>query len=239
MSDEKTYQMNVNIGKRVRHYLIFFVVLILLLIWREELVELVTTIISGDRETAEISKEIIKSIIIFIGGVILIILNLGRDIDLHNLIDRKIFHVRKKAGEIIHDYMIEAATSVNAVNDIGFENMKNKKKEVMYLFYHFVNEQEVLRDLAFTYWEQYFVNIYIIVFSIIGFVISSILIIIKGEFDLIIPITFAAFAFLVYLRTRFSLLKKIYDLPRQQIEEIKTSQSSELKQEVEKRFLNE
>lgn len=235
MSDEKTSQMNVNIGKRVRNYAIVFVILILFLIWGNDIASLLAKSLSTQKDESEAAQKIIASIITAIGGLVAIVLNLGRDIDLHNFIDRKVFGVRHKTGDIIHNKMIEAAQRVGAPS---WRNMQGKRKEVSYLFYHFVNDQEVLRDLAFTYWEQYFVNIYVFCFAFTGFVISSTLVLLRWRFDLAIaaPISFLLILVAIGLSTRSSLVRKIYDLPVQQIEEIRTGHADALKDEVEKRF---
>jgi hypothetical protein len=235
MSDEKAYIMTENIGKRVRCYIIFFVILILFLIWGDSIIALITQSISGGKDESELARKIIASVITGIGALALIFINLGRDINLHNFIDGAFFKVRKRTDQIIHERMIEAARAVGAR---GWQNMEAQPKEVGYLFYHFVNEQTVLRSLAFTYWEQYFVNIYVICFAFVGFVISSFIALAGWRFDFTV---FSSFAFLVVLigvglSTRLSLIKKIYDLPNQQIEEIRSTKLTELKDEVEKRF---
>lgn len=227
--------MNINIGKRVRTYLIFFGSLILLMIWGGEISALIRAILTGDKEASDISRKVISSIVTAVGAVALIILNLGRDLDLHNWLDSKIFHVREKTGKIIHQHMIKAAESVNAV---GYQNMGEKKKQVMYLFYHFANEQPVLRDLAFTYWEQYFVNIYIIVLSSLAFMGSSGIVAFQRKIEItsFIPLMFVVIGLAVGFRTRYSLVKKIYNLPKQQVEEMRSSKQNELKTEVKARF---
>jgi hypothetical protein len=234
MSEEKTSHMNINIGKRVRNYLIFFAIIILLQ-WAEDVTDLIRASLVADEEISKISKMPISSILTAIGSIALIILNFGRDIDLHNFLDNKLFHVREKTGKIIHQHMINAAQSVNA---IGYQNMDNMKKDVVYLFYHFANEHKVLRDLAFTYWEQYFVNIYIIVFSSLAFICSLTIMIFQWKIEItsFIPLVFLLIALAVGLRTRYSLIKKIYDLPKQQIAEIRSSKSNEFKSEVQARF---
>src|SRR5712692_3229075 len=116
--------------------------------------------------------------------------------------------------------------------------MQNKKKEVQYLFYHFANEQDALRSLAFTYWEQYFVNIYVICFALLGFVTSVLLALLRWKLDFTIfsTVVFLVILAAVALSTRYSLVKKLYDLPIQQIEEIRSSKGDELKAEVRQRF---
>lgn len=229
--------MGVNIGKRVRNYLIFFAILLLLQIWYEELIRSITSSLKNEIPPDTL-KNIITSIVTIISATVLIILNFGRDIDLHNLLDKKLFHVRTRTDKIIRQEMIEAAVSVHAN---GYENMSNvnRQQDVIYLFYHFVNEQEALRALAFTYWEQYFVNLYIIVFSILGFLCSFGITLIRWKLNwiaFITPLMFLCIGVSIGLQTRSSLIKKLYDIPRQQIQEIKSSKSAELKKEVKARF---
>lgn len=234
MSDEKASQMSVNIGKRVRLYVILFVVLILLVIWGNTLLSLVQRTISG-KQKPEFVREIGASMVAVISAAALIVVNLGRDIDLHNYADRTFFGVREKTDEIIHTKMIEAARDVGAAS---WQNMQDKKKEVRYLFYHFINEQITLRALAFTYFEHYFSNIYVICFSIVGFIISLLIVLFRWQLDLtiLLPTLFLLIFVAISLSTYYSLVKKIYDLPIQQIEEIRATKPAELKRQVEQRF---
>lgn len=235
MPDEKTTEMNINIGKRVRNYILFFAVLLLILIWGNDIASLVRTSISPDKTKSEAAQKIIASIITAIGAVAAMLLNLGRDIDLHNLLDAAIFKVRHKTGIVIYTRMIEAAQNVGAAN---WRNMQDRKKEVMYLFYHFANGQTVLRDLAFTYWEQYFVNIYVVCIAFVGFIISSAIAIMRWKFDIgiVAPLAFLMILLIIGITTKAFLVRKIYDLPAQQIEEMRTSKADELRQEVDTRF---
>jgi hypothetical protein len=237
MADEEpAAKMSANIGKRVRSYMVFFIILILLLIWGNTIVGLVTATISGKNDQAELAQKVIASVITAIGGLALIVINLGRDINLHNIVDKVFFKVRRKTDEIIRAEMVNAAEAVQAN---GVWNMKNKPAEVSRLFYHFANQQEALRNLAFTYWEQYFVNIYVLCFAFTGFVISAIIVFLRHKFDFTVlsPVVFAAILIAVGLSTRYSLLKRIYDLPVQQVDEIKSSNAAELKAQVQSRFL--
>ncbi len=235
MTDEKASQMAENIGKRVKYYVILFAILILFLIWGNTIVGMVTKSILGAKEEAELVQKIIASVITAIGALALVLVNLGRDIDLHNVIDRHLFKVRSTTNTLIHNTMIEAAESVKAN---GWRNMPGKPTEVLYLFYHFANEQTTLRSLAFTYWEQYFVNIYILCLSSVGLLISGLIVLFrwKLDFTLFSPILFLIIVLAIGLSTRYSLLSKIYSLPVQQIEEMRNSKAAELKMEVERRF---
>ena len=235
MSDEKTSQLNINIGKRVRYYVIYFVIVILFLIWGNDIINLITASLAIDSQKSGWAQQLIASLITALGAGALLILNLGRDIDLHNNIDKAFFHVRHNTGTIIQREMKNAAQRVGAN---GWRKMENNQPEVMRLFYHFVNNQEVLRSLAFTYWEQYFVNIYIIFFGTIGFLISLVVVLIRWRLDVITfaPLVFLLIVGLVAASTRYSLIPKMYSLPIQQIEDIYNSNSDEFKKQVEARF---
>jgi len=235
MPEEQASQMGVGIGKRVRNYLVFFTGLVLILIWGNDILALVVKSVVGSKDEAELAYKVITSAITAIAGLAAMLLNIGRDINLHNILDDAIYHVRARTGAIIHTGMTDAARKAGAE---GWQNMSGKKKEVMFLFYHFANEQTVLRDLAFTYWEQYFVNVYVISFGALGFVLSSIVVGLRGKLDVpaMIPLVFLFIAAVVGLSTKFSLIPKIYNLPVQQIEEITSSRADELRSEVKARF---
>ena len=235
MSSEKASQMGVSIGKRVRYYLIFFTILVLFLIWGNDILALVIESVTGSKDESELARKVITSVITVIGGLAVILLNIGRDINLHNFLDKVIYRVRPEVDEIIYTEMIDAAKRVGAD---GWQSMSDKRQQVMFLFYHFVNEQTVLRDLAFTYWEQYFVNIYVISFSFVGFVLSSAIVALRWKLDVsvMIPLVFLFIAIIVFLSTKYSLAPKMYNHPVQQIEEIINSKADELRAEVKARF---
>jgi hypothetical protein len=131
--------------------------------------------------------------------------------------------------------MIKGAQKIDAD---GWENMNKSASEVRRLFYHFVNEQEKLRALAFTYWEQYFVNIYILAFGALCFLISAVCALLRWKLDFIAfaPLIFLFVVSIVAVSTRYSLIPKIYDLPIQQIQEICNSHTEEFKEQVKARF---
>jgi ABC-type microcin C transport system permease subunit YejB len=116
--------------------------------------------------------------------------------------------------------------------------MRAKPEEVLKLFYHFVNRQDVLRGLAFTYWEQYFVNLYQFVIFATGFLVSLVFAINRGHWDWIVvfPTLFALLTLGYGLSTHFWLRKKLFDLPVQQIAEVKASSWDELKTQLKARF---
>jgi ABC-type siderophore export system fused ATPase/permease subunit len=234
MSPEPTSEMNANIVKRVRNYLILFVSLTLLNIWGDKIVEIIMKNID-DKDKAELTNLIVKSIIAILTGLIMFLLTLGRDLDLHNIIDKLVFRVRKRTDEIILREMIKSGETVEARN---VANMNGKDKEVIYLFYHFINKQDVLKALAFTYWENYFVNIYIGLFSAIFFIITTIISLIRWKLDIFaaFPLFFLFLLIVIFLSTKYSLLKKIYDLPIQPIKEILSNEANELRKQIETRF---
>jgi hypothetical protein len=236
MSDEKASQMNISIGKRVRWYVVYFTLLILTLLWGNEALKLASSSLAINTQQSELRLRIAESVFTALLAAASFLLNLGRDIDLHNLLDSTFFHVRRRTGQIIEHELIQAAQSVGAN---GWVNMKGKQRELMHLFYHFVNAQTELRALAFTYWEQYFVNLYVICLGSLGCLISLSFVLIRRRFD-VAPVVFAVFLFIttaVAASTRYRLVRKIYDLPVQQVNEMLSGQNAvALKAEVETRF---
>ena len=236
MSSEKLADMNSNISKRVKFYLIAFTLIFITIFWSDYLVKLITESVT-DKDKAELTSKIISSSIIIVTSIILFLLTLGRDLDLHNFLDSKVFKAREKTANIIHTNIIEAADSIGFKDS---EKMRNQWTEVSNLFYHFVNDQKVLRDLAFTYWEQYFVNIYVITSSTVFFTISLIIVIYRYKFDfsVSIPIIYLIVGLAIELYTKKKLIEKLYRLPVQQINEIKNVNKREFIEQLNNRFGN-
>jgi hypothetical protein len=232
---EKTSTMSLNIGKRVRYYIVLFTIVIVCIIWGNEIWKFITTSLETDPREFDLLQKIGATFVTVVGGAVLVFLNFGRDINLHNLIDTVFFHVRDNTNRIIQQEMIDR---VKRYEMDEWEKMKDNQEEVTRLFYHFVNEQEALRSLAFTYWEQYFVNIYIIFFGTISFIVSLILVIMRWKFDWITfsPLIFLFIISVVALSTYYSLKPKLYALPVQQTAEFCSSHSDEFRQQVKARF---
>lgn len=237
MSDELAAQMNKNIVKRVRYWVCATTIMLLVAIWSDLLTPLVETGIWGTVHQATVVLRIVQSTLAVVAAVAIAIVTVSRDVDLHNWIDNHLWKVRVSTGRIICQEMVDAAMSVRASN---WMNMKGKDKEIMNLFYHFVNEQTVLRPLAFTYWEQYFVNLHVICLTCVGAVCAFTIELWRRHIGvgIIVALIFAAICTLYTLTTRYNLVKKMQELPVQQIGEIKNSQARELKTEVENRFGN-
>jgi hypothetical protein len=235
MAKEKSYEMNENIAKRVKPYLILYIIIILVLIWGDELYKTVMQSITITKESFDLSKEFTLTIWMIVVTIAMMLMNFGRDIQFHGFIDNKIFKVRMKTGKIIEENMIKAGKSVGAR---CANQMVGNWKETQNIFYHFVNDQTVLRDLSFTYWEQYFINIYVVFFGVISLIGSIVYLLVRHKFDfmIFIPTIILIIVIAFLLSTKFSLVKKIYALPEQQIEEIKVTKGEELKNEIEKRF---
>lgn len=235
MGNEKSYEMDKGIAGRVKQYMILFTALFLILLWGEEIYKLLIKSINGNKDQAELSIKIITSIIAIITAGSAMLLNIGRDIKFHYFIDDKLFRVRNKTCDIIINEIIKAGRKVGAQN---VNSMIGEKEKVMHLFYHFINEQNVLRDISFTYWENYFVNIYAMFLGLIFFLGSTVYLCIRMKLDYLvfIPCIYLLIVFLIGLSTFLSLVKRIYALPVQQIEEIRTSKAMELNDEISSRF---
>lgn len=236
MSD-KASQMNINIGKRVRTYLIVIGFILVFMIWGDFIIKTLLVSLSGSAEDRALLEMITKSLIV-VGGVILtLVLNIGRDIDLHNLLDSKIFGLREETHRVILENLENAARDVGAEK---WDAIRQNPSMASRIFYHFANkeDQKVLRGLAFTYWEQYFVNIYIVVLSLTAALIGSLFIFSSSVrlWLIFLPILLVVLAIIFAVRTFGSLKRKILDLPAQQIEEIKATHPKELKDQIDLRF---
>ena len=233
MAAEKTLEMNEHIMRRVRLYVIVYAATLVLLLWGRDLLTAAQRL--KDREQIDVAKSLAGPVVTALGAIVLVLLNLGRDWDLHNLLDRWIFGIRDKTDRVIQTQMIGAAQDVGAP---ALQRMESDPKGVRYVFYHFVNEQETLRALAFTYWEQYFVNLYNIVLCGLGLVISA-TVAVARQFSWLgfaAPTIFLLVGAFTLLSTFRSLAHKIYDLPVQQVAEIRHSKQDEFVQEIECRF---
>jgi hypothetical protein len=171
MSNDLSYLMAENIQKRIKTNLILFFILVLIGIWAEPIIAYIMGDISYTKENISNKSYIIKTFYTGIGYIVIFVLNLFRDINLHVLLDAKVLGIRKITGNIIINEMLKASKKVKAKN---YNSMITNKEKVMYIFYHFINNQVTLRQLAFTYWEQYYVNIYTISIGIISLIILSI-----------------------------------------------------------------
>jgi len=233
MAAEKTQEMNEHITRRVRLYVIVYAALLILLLWGNELFTAAQRL--KDKEQIEFAKTLVEPAVAAVGAIVLVLLSLGRDWDLHNVLDRWIFGIRDKTDQVIQHEMIGAARDVGAP---GWDRMGSDPRGVRYLFYHFVNEQETLRALAFTYWEQYFVNLYNIVLCGLGLAISVTVAVVRGYgwLGFAAPAIFLFVGAFALLSTLRSLAHKICDLPVQQVAEIRYSKQDEFVQEIERRF---
>lgn len=234
MTDDKLDKMNISIGKRIRTYLIFYTLLIVVFLWGKNLIGLLNRQ-DIDLKDSEIISKVVVTIFTFLGNSIMVILNLGRDIDLHNFIDKSFFKVREKTGNIICEKMKETIREL-VQRDVILND--SNKDDLFSIFYHFVNDQPVLRSLAFTYWEQYFVNIYMVVISVCYSFFSIIVIVLRyktDEFSLI-PAIFIIIGIVIALYTKYGLLPKIYNLPNKNISQIINSSKVEFIRLVNQKF---
>jgi hypothetical protein len=234
MAAEKTQEMNEHIAQRVRGYVISYSAIFVLLLWGNRLLAAALNVLKN-RDQSDLAKTLAAPAVAALGGVVIFLLNLGRDWDLHNVLDSRLFGVRRETDQRIQTAMVEAARGVNAA---GSDRMERDPRKVLHLFYHFVNDQEPLRSLAFTYWEQYFVNLYTSVLCGIGLAGSVTISVVRwhGWSGPVASATFLVLGATTLLRTFRSLVGKIYDLPVQQVDEIRHSKLEEFKLEVERRF---
>jgi hypothetical protein len=164
--------------------------------------------------------------------------SIARDVELHKSIDEITIGVRSKTEDII---VCEMKDSVNEVLGIEKSTMKDRD-EILNLFYRFVNDFEETRNLAFTYWEDYYVRLYAISLYLLGLLYTLFF----NAYELIVsiyyplyacgPIAFAGILFLLCSNLNDRLVERIYRLSRQHIGNIKNTYRDEFRQEVKARF---
>jgi len=160
---------------------------------------------------------------------------MGRNLNLHNLVDQWFFGTRTRTDEVIQNLLIKAAERIGAPK---FTSMSEHPQKVRQLFYHFANEQEQLRGLAFSYWETYFASMYIGIIGLFAFLFCVIILFLRGIgiFEVIITIIPALLIIFLFLSVKYSLVPKIIQLPNDQIEEIVATNAQELADQIDTRF---
>jgi len=236
MADKLTKELGENIAKRTRKPVILLAIIPVFVIWSDDIWIFLGYLLKSEKEEFEFWEKIIKSGISVFGFVIAVFLTLARSVDLHNLLDKILFRVRKKTNRIICDELISA---VRRLDPARADIMVGKDKMITRLFYHFANKQNELRGLAFTYWENYFANILI---GIIAFLSLTLCVVLWWISDASyyglaasgIPLIIVL---AIFFSTKFSLVPKIYNLPKQQISEVSASNNVELLAQVDARFI--
>jgi len=220
------------VGKKVRDYIILYASLILFIVWGDDLIRLITASI-GKQGDLEFAQKLSVSIITVLGALSVIAVDLGRDCACHLLLDSLIFKVRRRVNKIIVKHLIEKARLSGAK---GWEAVTEIEADALNLFWHFVNKQGgVLSDRAHRLFEQYYTNIYALSLGCLGFIAATIVAVARGKLDAIAftPSFFLLIVFSLAASTKWMLLKNIYRVPVQQIDEIALG---DMKKEIERRF---
>jgi hypothetical protein len=196
--------------------------------------DLLNLIESGQDKKFAIVKDLIKDLIpAVIGAVIMVMIAFFRRLDLHNFMDRYIVRARENVGSIIQKDIVEIAKS-NNVSSNKISTLESNLSVCMDIFYYFANQQTEKRKLAFSYWETYFIHLYIYLFcylSFLAFIITAG--IINAPHSVywleLVPVIIAI---IFYFSTKSLLKNKIYDLPRGQLRDILSAQKADLMNQI-------
>lgn len=234
---KETTSKSENVGKRVRSYVGFYLLLLLYVIWSDNITSIITKSISS-REGLADAEKVATSIVTIMGALSVVITNLWRDTALHLTLDAMSFKVITKTNHIIKETLREKAV-LAGVDQSQVLAATGNMRETMYLFWHFANRETgtfpALKFRANHLLEQYYVNSYGVFLGIAGMFASAVLVFARGKVDAvsIVPFFFAMIVGSLWASTKYQLIKKIYAVPVQQIAEIGLD---ELKDEVDRRF---
>ncbi len=235
---KETTSKSENVGKRVRSYVGFYLLLLLYVIWSDSITNIITKSI-GSNEGLANAEKVAASIVTILGALSVVITNLWRDTALHLTLDAISFKVIAKTNHIIKETLREKAELAGA-DESQVLGVTGNLRDCMYLFWHFANSETgtfpVLKSRANHLLEQYYVNSYAVFLGIAGMFASAVLVFVRAKTDAvsIIPLFFAVIVGSLWASTKYQLIKKIYAVPVQQIAEIGLG---ELKVEVERRFM--
>ncbi len=90
-------------------------------------------------------------------------------LDIHNWIDNKFYKERKKVNDYIRSQLIIPCTETPCAK--AKEGVLGEEKQKLIgLFYTFIPKDDTWRELAFSYWGEYFIMVNLSFISILGFV---------------------------------------------------------------------
>lgn len=120
-----------------------------------DVIGLVRAISGRNFEVASHIKTIIGTIISLLSGFLAGQLVLLRNLRFHIRLDQITFQAIGKVNKLINKELI-------AVSDRQCPHMaakmQSEPEKIRALFYHFANAQKELREIAFSYWESYYIS---------------------------------------------------------------------------------
>ena len=126
--------------------------------------------------------------------------------DIHNWFDKKIFKERKKVDNFIREQLTVPCREIKCDRATG-GILKEEERKLMDLFYTFIPLDDTERIRAFHYWGDYFITVNLSMFSIFGFIIALIYVIILYFSQHLLKITSLSFIVLFILSLLFNLLR--------------------------------
>jgi hypothetical protein len=233
MSDP-TIDMNTRATRGAIPFILFFVLIIVIQIWREPILIRIAEIFGGSYETFEETEKFVSTAIMVLSGGLFSVLLFFTELNLHNTLDQLSFKVRKKTDKIIQNELSSAAALLGID---GSNEVLSHRGNSIRIFYHFTNNQDALRKRAFMLWGKYFLYLYVLTFGLVSFAITVLIAVLsKISFvSVILPSTILIFLAVYSLSVRKGLVPKIKELPKQQVEEIRIHNADELRREIEQR----
>jgi len=189
-------------------------------------VELVALVNSSNNEVVtDLAKNALVAVVVFCAAFL-------AHLDFHNVIDRNLVGKRKKVGEIIKEEVIKFA-QLNNVDQTRILKLLYDCPTIMEIFYSCINLYPITRQLAFTYWERYYVSLYVFLFCIastFGFIFIADLNELKSQFYWLLSAPLLVF--LLNLISLQSLLEKMDKLPVHQLNEVFISNADLLREQI-------
>ena len=213
---------------------LFFLIIIAFNFWNP-IVSGLTELFGGDDAKIEDVKELSNLIFPILIGVILSVLLVFVDLNLHQIIDRFTLKLKIKVGEDIRNELEKAAKSLE-IN--GAEDVLADQNNVDDIFYHFVNEQSALRHRAFMLWGKYYQYLYVMLFGLLSIVFSIAYAFFWNSDTLSwwSPVVIAVCLIIYSLSAHLSLIPKIRRLPVQQVSKIRIHNAEEYRNEIRQRL---
>ncbi|GEM_PF-4232488 len=231
-TSELPAKLGKNVIGRVRALALFFVLVPISAYWGDDIWKFIE---GKSLEDLDVLKEIIKAGLGVIIWFVLLFLSLSRLVSLHYMLDPLLFGALKKVNEMIDTGLIKLAENLCPKK---VASMKNNKSQLRSLFYHFVNQQDHLRAIAFAYWESYFVSLYAIVLGSLSVIATFLLSTLPGGVPVFEDVALVMCIVIILLKVAIdsTLIPKCLNHAEIQIDEIAASQPTEFVKQVNNRF---
>ena len=166
---DPTIEMNERATKRAIWFVILVTGIIVIQICWKLIIPIIGKVVGGDTKVLKDTDDLIKAGFALLVGILAALLPFFADLNVHNLIDKYIFGLRRKVEKIITQQLLASATRLNID---GAADVLSDPKNPKRIFYHFANRQEALRNGSFMLWGNIRQYLYSLLIATIAFVIS-------------------------------------------------------------------